>query len=331
MPVPSGRRSPRGTYTPRRVATLSNLTFLAPPAEVADWRLVILCDVAGAAGVFDELPATGTAVARRLGLDPHGVRVVLDALVGLGVLERDGDVYAPGPGTPGAEEVGTLRHHARSLRRWAMTVDHRLRGELGGDPVGMADPETFHDSLAAAARAAAPEIVDRCLARFPEARSVLDLGGLHGEYSLEFARRGVRATMQDKEAMVGVARRRGRLAEAGVELFEGDFFEAVPDGPFDLAFCCGITHTFDGTGNVALYRNVRRVVARDGGVAVVTFVRRRNPMAELFAVQMLLNDNGGDTHTEDEYREWLGSGGFTPDEQIIDLPELGGRSMFFAR
>ncbi|MFP5318500.1 MAG: class I SAM-dependent DNA methyltransferase [Acidimicrobiia bacterium] len=287
--------------------------------------------MAGAAGVFEELPGTAPAVARRLGLDANGVRVVLDGLAALGVVERrDDGAYAAGPGTPDTGALATIRHHARSLRRWAMTVDHRMRGELGGDPIGMADPESFHDSLAASARKSAPEVVDACLARFPEATTVLDLGGLHGEYSLEFTRRGLEATMQDRPRMVEVARKRGRLEGAGVELFEGDFFETVPDGPFDLAFCSGITHTFGAEGNLALFANVRKVLAPGGGVAVVTFVRNRNPVASLFAVQMLLNENGGDTHTEAEYREWLAAAGFTVDDGVVDLVDASGRSVLFA-
>lgn len=308
----------------------SDLSFLSPPGEIADWRLVVLCDVAGAGGVFDELPGTAAAIARRLGLDPHGVRVVLDALAALDVVEhREDGAYGPGPGAPDDATLATIRHHARALRRWAMTVDHRMRGELGGDPIGMADPDTFHDSLAASASRAAPEVVDACLARFPDARSVLDLGGLHGEYSLEFARRGLRATMQDQPRMVEVARKRGRLEAAGVELFEGDFFESVPEGPFDLAFCSGITHTFGAEGNLALFGNVRKVVAPGGGVAVVTFLRERSPVAALFAVQMLLNENGGDTHAEAEYREWLQSAGFTVDAEVVDLATVAGRSALF--
>lgn len=63
------------------------------------------------------------------------------------------------------------------------------------------------------------------------ARRVLDLGGGHGQYALEFARRGLETTMQDRPGVVDYARRQGRLEEAGVELFAADFFEALPPRP----------------------------------------------------------------------------------------------------
>jgi ubiquinone/menaquinone biosynthesis C-methylase UbiE len=312
------------------MSTPNDLTFLAPPGEVADWRMILLCDAAIATGVFDKLPGRLDELSARTALRPDALRVVLDALVTLGVLEGgDEGVYRVGPAAPEPAAMPSVRHHARALRRWATDVEPILRGEAAAG-AGVTDPDMFHDALARNAHKAAPELVDVCLQRFPDARSVVDLGGLHGEYSLEFARRGLKATMQDMPAMIDVARRRGRLEAAGVELFEGSFFELVPDGPFDLAYCSGITHTFDGEHNLMLFKNLRRVVAPGGGVAVVTFLRGRHPLTALFAVQMLVNDNGGDTHTEAEYREWLTEAGFAVDEEVLDLPGQGARSVLFA-
>ena len=312
--------------------TANDLTFLAPPGEIADWRMVVLCDVAVEQGVLDNLPGTVDEIAGRTGSDPHALRVVLDALTTLGIVDAGGDGrYALGPAAPGPERLPSIRHHARALRRWSTALAPQVRGETPPGSSAITDPELFHDALANNARKVAPGVVDAVLAGFPDAKSVLDLGGLHGEYSLEFTRRGLRATMQDKPEIIDVVRRRGRLEAAGVELYAGSFFEAVPPGPFDLAFCSGITHTFDGDRNLTLYRNLRPVVAPGGGVAVVTFLRGRHPIGALFAVQMLLNDNGGDTHTEAEYRDWLGEAGFAVDEAVVDLPGEGARSVLFAR
>lgn len=312
------------------MAPPNDLTFLAPPGAVADWRMVQLCDAAIATGVFDKLPGTAEEVAGRAGLAPEALRVVLEALATLDVVQRGDDgSFSLGPAAPEPAAMPSLRHHARAMRRWAAAIEPQLRGEQTASSE-ISDPEMFHDALSRNAQKVAPEVVDAVLQRFPDAGSVLDLGGLHGEYSLEFTRRGLKATMQDMPAMIDVARRRGRLEPAGVDLYEGSFFESVPDGPFDLAFCSGITHTFGAEQNLTLYRNLRGVVAPGGGVAVVTFLRGRDPMSALFAVQMLLNDNGGDTHTEDEYRGWLTDAGFAVDEGVVDLPGQGARSVLFA-
>lgn len=303
--------------------TLSgDLTFLGAPGQVADWRMALLIDAAAATGLLDALPGTAAELASSRGLDPHAVRVVLDALSVWEVVERDGEgTYRAGSAAPAADQVASLRHHARALRRWSADLEARLHGVPEGRGTGaMTEPEVFMAALGAGARSAAPALVDLCLRRFPQARRVLDLGGLHGEYSLEFSRRGLQATMQDLPGMIDLARRRPELTAAGIELFAGSFFEQVPQGPFDLAFCTGITHTFDGEHNLALYRRLRGVLPPGGGIAIVSFLRGRTPLAGVFAVQMLLNAGGGDTHSEAEYRDWLSAAGFTVDEAALDLP-----------
>jgi hypothetical protein len=294
--------------------------------------LTLLFDAAAGAGVLAALPGTAADIAARLGLDPHGVRVELDALIPWGVVERGDDrSYRQGPQLPSPDAASSLRHHARALRRWAETLPDCLRGAPVETRPGMPDPELFIDALAVGARQAAPQLVDLCLARFPGARSVIDLGGAHGEYSLEFARRGLQVTMQDLPTMTDIVARRGRLADAGIEVFAGSFFDAVPDGPFDLAFCCGINHTFDGDHNLTLFQRLRPVVSPDGGLAVVTFLRGRNVIADIFAVQMLANANGGDSHGEDDYRSWLTESGFIVDETPVDVAERPQSVLFASR
>ncbi len=330
-----------GRVGPRRAGQASwdgsgrpsgDLSSLSPPGQVADWRMTVLFVAVARTGVFAQLPGTADDLAASLGLDPNGLRVVLDALRAWGIVEQDrsGDGrYAMGPEAPGPEAAATIRQHARAIRRWGTSVDDRLRGVLDDSPAGIPEPEVYLDALAVTARETAPELVDLCLARFPQARSVVDLGGCHGEYSLEFARRGLKVTMQDMPTMIDIVQRRGQLASAGVELFAGSFFEEVPEGPFDLAFCAGITHTFDGDHNLALYGRLRPVVNGGGGIAVVTFLRGRQPLADVFAVQMLVNGNGGDTHAEAEYRAWLTAAGFRVDEAPVDIPDRA-QSVLFA-
>jgi SAM-dependent methyltransferase len=305
-------------------------SFLAPPWEVGDWRMALLFDAAAASGALAALPGTADEIGGRLGLDAHALRVTLDALGAWGIVERDGQGrYVPGPDAPTDARAATLRHHARAVRIWSRSIDARLHGEPVEVRPGMPDPELFVDALAANARTTAPALVDLCLDRFPGARRVVDLGGGHGEYALEFARRGLQVTLQDLPVMVDIVRRRGRLTEAGVELVAGSFFDFVPEGPFDLAFCAGITHTFDAEHNRALFRNLRPVVSPAGGVAVVTMFRGQDARAAIFAVQMLANANGGDTHAEEEYRAWLAETGFRADEAPVTVADRP-QSVLFA-
>lgn len=64
------------------------------------------------------------------------------------------------------------------------------------------------------------------------------------------------------------------------------------------------------------------MTAPGGGIAVVTFFRGRNPSVDIFAVHMLLNSRGGDTHPESDYRRWLGEAGFS----VLDIVDVAGEA-----
>lgn len=298
-----------------------DLSFLAPPGSAADWRLTLLYDALRDAGAIAALPDTAAGIAGRLGLDPRATRVTLDAVTAWGAVVRDGDRYAMGPAAPDEDDAATLGLHARTMRRWCAEIDAKLRGAAPPPPDQTGMRPEWLDALAVGARRRGALLVDACLKAFPDARTVLDLGGGHGEHALEFSRRGLRATMQDRTPVVNHVRERGRVT-GGVELFAGDFHEVLPHGPFDLVFCTGVTHTMDATHNKDLYRRLRGIVAPGGGLALSTFFRNRTRVSSIFAVQMLSGGQGGDTFSEEEYREWLTAAGFTPHEIVDVAPDV---------
>jgi hypothetical protein len=290
-------------------------SFLADPGEVQDWRLVALLDAAYTTDLGDALPGSAEEIAERSELDADAVRVVLDALTTFGVVERDGDSYRWTGQPPSPGHVAVTRHHARALRRWATELPDRLRG-VPPEPSGPQDLGVFLPALAQQARRRADGLVDRCLEAFPGITSVVDLGGGHGEYAMAFARRGLAVTLQDLPAVVRYLEDEGRVPAAGVTLVAGDFHETLAAGPFDLALLAGVTHIFPGQRLQALFAALTDRITR--GVAITTMLRNRHPSSPLFATQMLLNGRGGDTHSEQDYRSWLGGAGWT----AVDVADL---------
>ncbi len=298
-------------------------SFFAGPLQVDDWRKVLLYDAAAEAGVLAALPASPAAMADRLGLDQRALGILLDALAvwDVVVAGQDGS-YGPGPAMPGDDDEAVLRHHGRAIRNWSRVIDDRLRGAPVAPPAPQPAPgrAQWLDALAVFARRWAPTLADACLARFPEAITALDLGGGHGEYALELARRGLRVTLQDRPEVTVLAQADGRMADAGVEVFAGDFFERLPDRRFDLVLLANVAHTYDASHNIELYRRILPHIAAGGGLAMTAFIRGRDPRSAIFALQMLSGTGGGDAHTEHDYARWLDEAGFSTCE-AVDLDD----------
>jgi hypothetical protein len=217
------------------------MSFLAPPEKLVDWRLALAYDAAAEAGVLAALPGALFELAERCDLDGGALRAVLGQLTAWGVvaLDEQGRCSA-GPHAPVWPHDAMLRGQAAAIRRWGALLNARLRDRTasgGGFPSRLALPETGLATLAVRARPLIEPVVDVCLRAFPVARRVLDLGGGHGEFSVEFARRGLETKMQDLPEGVELADRRGPLPAASVELFAGDAFTALAPGPFDLVLC----------------------------------------------------------------------------------------------
>ncbi len=105
-----------------------DLGFLAPPGDLADWRMVLVADLADKSGLLDALPGTAEAVAERAGVHTKSTRVLLDALtvfdlVAVETAAADGDEDRV-PSTIVCDECGegamaghVTRHDGRDLCR----------------------------------------------------------------------------------------------------------------------------------------------------------------------------------------------------------------------
>lgn len=291
---------------------------MAPFGDTSDWRLVVTADAALRAGIGQALPGTVTEIAQRAGTDPHATRVVIDLLRAGGLVEEELGVFSATSRWPDPVLTAQLYQLARSIRLWSASVDNRLRGVVppNGAP-GHQQLDQWLASMAASAMQRAPLVADLVLQRAPRARRVLELGGGHGCYGLEFAHRGLDVVMLDRPEIIDIARDRW-LRGSSVTTVAGDFFEALPEDGFDLVLCFGITHTFSGDKVAGLLSRIGSQLSEHGTVAISTFLRGVHASTAAFAMQMLAVGRGGDTHLESEYRTWLADAGLPHIEVITD-------------
>ena len=102
----------------------------------------------------------------------------------------------------------------------------------------------------------------------------------------------------------------------------GDFNEGLPEGPFDAAYLGSVSHIYGPKENLARIKRVADSLVPGGLIAMRDFIRGLSKGAALFAVNMLVNTESGDTYSEEEYRSWLGTAGLERIE-VLPIPDRG--------
>lgn len=274
-----------------------------------------------------EKPATARGLASRLGTDLRATTILLDALVALEFLFKDGDRYTVPEdvarllvGQSAQNVLPMIRHQANCLRRWAelpVMVRTGRRPETGPSIRGAAaDQADFIGAMHNISMPIAAEVISHL--RPLKFRHLLDVGGGPGTWTIAFLRAvpEARATLFDLPPVTLMAR--ARFVEAGladrVTLVGGDFYsDELPVGA-DMAWVSAICHQNSREQNRALFAKVHKALAGDGFLVIRDVVMdpsRTSPASgALFAVNMLTATEEGGTYTFDEYSEDLREAGF---------------------
>jgi len=275
-------------------------------------------------------------LARRLATDERGMRILCNALAGLGILLKDEDhSYRNAavaeevilPDSPLSKRTLYL-HSARQMARWQGLFDcvrlGRPTPEEAVDPRLTSDPKAFAAAMDELARAKAGTLAEAL--DLSGVVSMLDVGGGPGTYAIELARRhtDLRGVVLERSETAAVAEE--QIAAAGLEerltARSGDAFYDDLGGPYDLVLVSNLIHIYSSADNRALVARCAGALAPGGRLAVKDLLLDpggTTPVsAALFAVNMLVSTEAGDCYTVGQVAEWLLEAGLTP-EPVIDL------------
>lgn len=299
---------------------------------IDDANKIILLGSALKTGLFSALTEKKDipSLTQELGADEHALYIVLEALCAMGYVEKKKDGYIiadrarPLLIEGGKDYVGGyLPHTLNKLNAWL-----ELPEIIKGEKTGRRKPDNisaFMNAMTSVPDEDVKEIVSHCLDRKKDAKTVLDLGGGPGKYSKVFVNRGLKAVLLDTPETIDYVSGEFGLADIrNLTLKKADFtedeFVNEFEELFDIVFMGNITHIYSQDVNRNLLMRVGRLLNRGGMVAIEDFVRARSPYAEMFAVNMLANTQGGGTWTEEQYRKWLNDAGFSNIE-VLDLAD----------
>jgi SAM-dependent methyltransferase len=298
-------------------------------AEVREFLKSRVILTAAALDIFTGLhgkPATARQLAGRLRLQPRGTTRVLDCLVTLGLLEKRREGYS----LTSSGELLSSRHpntilpmvlHLNSLwESWGGLTETVKRGKNPRRAV-IRERETkslkaFIGAMHVVGRSLAGEIATSYDAgRFSR---LLDIGGGSGTYTIAFLKKNPKLTavLLDLKRVIPMARERLRgegLLER-VKLAAGNFYKDELPAGCDLAILSAIIHQNSPAENLALFRKVRRALEPGGALLIRDHIMNESrtdpPAGALFALNMLVNTDGGDTYTFAEVRKGLERAGF---------------------
>jgi precorrin-6B methylase 2 len=279
-------------------------------------------------GVLAKEPLTAEELAVALRADQRATRILADALIALGLLEKRDSLYSPAPGTvetltvDGSETILPMLHHqANCLRSWSQLAATVKTGSRAEDHTSIrgakADQAAFIEAMEVASRHAAAKVV-AALAPL-SFDHLLDIGGGPATWTMAFLRAvpEARATIYDLPEVLPLTRRHIEAAGLGdrIDLVAGDFYTdtALPAGA-DLAWVSAIVHQNSREQNRVLFGKVHSALAHGGQLMIRDIVvddeHTSPPAGALFAINMLVRTESGGTYSFAELHEDLARVGF---------------------
>jgi predicted O-methyltransferase YrrM len=269
--------------------------------------------------------------------DARATGMLLNALVAIGLLTKEGEVFHNSPdsaqffvgGTRGDCREGWL-HIADIWHTWTnLTESIRLGTRIPLER--SSSPEWTRNFIAGMQYNASQRALILVEAVGTKGvRRVLDLGGGSGIYSIAFAKASpdIHCEIRDLPKVVPLTAKYVKQAgyEARIAIREGNMLKDDLGSGLDLVLLNAICHMFSPEDNQQLFRRIRRALAPEGRLVVQDFILspdKSGPLhAALFSLNMLVATDGGASYSESEYASWMSSAGFAG-VQRTDLPGPG--------
>lgn len=284
---------------------------------------------------------TGEQIAQRLGTDQGATEKLLNALTAMKLLEKSNNQYKNTQLTllyldvQSEHYLGTaLKHNAHLWYSWSNLTDIVRTGQRQRDDKkskkNTAELEAFIGAMHANGMVRAPDVVNTL--NLDDVKNILDVGGGSGAYAIAFAEQLPHAQVTVFDLPDVVPLTRTYVADAGlsrrITVRMGDYNEDTFGTGFDLVFVSSIIHSLNDKSNQVLIKKCAAALRKNGLIVIRDFFMDENKsgplFSTLFALNMLVATEQGDTYTPVEVTSWLHNAGFTHVE-ILDPPDANAR------
>jgi SAM-dependent methyltransferase len=279
--------------------------------------------------IFSNIDESGTAsnqISGKLHLDEHACERLMNALASLGFLAKQNHLFFNTRESylflskKSPEYLGGLMHSNHLWNTWSnLTQVVKTGNSAHPSEINERGEEwlfPFINAMHDRAKKQAPQQLANIDTK--GIRSILDIGGGSGAYSIEFVsiRPEIEATVFDLPNVVPITK--NFLAKEGfadsIKTFAGDYTkDDLPEG-FDLVFLSAIIHSNSLEINQDLIKKCFRSLNKNGKIVIQDWIMNNNrtqPVSgAIFAINMLVGTEAGDCFTEQEVTEMLNAAGF---------------------
>src|SRR5579862_8954223 len=283
---------------------------------------------------------TAPVLAARCAAAERGMRVLLDCLAVLGLLEKTDNRYRLTAETAAfldrrsTSYIGALARFAASPEKVGRYLAEPAAWVRSGGTPEEANtaPENpvwvdYAKGMGPLSARTAEGMADLLRGWDLPARSVLDVAAGHGLYGIAVAQRYPEAQIValDWAAVLEVAV--ANAAEAGLgERYRtraGDAFAIDLGTGYDLVLVPNFLHHFSTKTCIAFLHRVTHALAPQGAVAIVEYMPNEDrispPVAAWFALTMLTNTPEGNAYTAGELEAMCGEAGLAP-QHCVPVP-----------
>lgn len=296
-------------------------------------------------GVFSPLtegPRTAEELAKLLECSPRGLRMLLDALTSLELLEKRGSSYELAPiadeylvaGRPGY--IGTMFESEVGWKAWSSLTDTVRTGLATQQIETESGSAEFFPKLLPSLHVLNQPPAQRTAEALGIGSSlrgaqVLDLGAGSGVWGIAAAAADPTATVtaQDYPSVLEITKRyvEERSLSEQFAYLPGDLLSMqLPESTFDLALVSNVLHCIGPVAAKQLLHRAYRALVPGGRIALVEVIpndlRTAPPSALLFALNMLVHTEHGDVYTAAELTAWLSEAGFA----FVSSTDIGSAS-----
>lgn len=304
-----------------------------------------LC-VASELGIFEALKSDAynlSEISGKINVSTGPLRIMMDAMVALGFLERDGDTYKntpvtatflSGQATTGLRPILTLWDKV-VYPQWATLEDAvRSNKRTYGLPEFTEQEHAIFNAGVSALTAPSAHALARQY-DFGRHRRVLDLAGGMGLFLMEALQQHelLQGTLFEITATAeAVKRELGNTSLATrLSVIDGDLFKDAIPGDHDAIIVANVVHMFSPDTNLTLLDHIRQAASAGARLLLVDFwtdpTHTQPVFAALMAAKFHIFSGEGDVYSVEELKQWLSDTGW---RMVEHRPLHGDTSLIVA-